>query len=590
MNTEWNLKQLYDSIEDPQIEKDIQKDKDKVEKFVKKWRENKDYTEKPNVLKKALDDYNTLSEDLGKPIYYSILLQSVDSTDEEIKKLYNNCINIYTLLGNSLSFFNLNISKIDKSKQDIFLNSKELEVYKHLLENSFVGAKYLLTEKEENIFNLTAKTSSTNWANMLSELLNKQTLTVLDEDLKEIVISYNEASKYLQSSNKKVRDYAAEEFRKINAKYEEIAEFEINSILERKKISDDYRGIRRADEPRHLSDDIETEVIDTLIDSVSSDFSISQRFYKLKAKILNQKTLSYAEKSVPVGKQSKEYSFEESLEIVKRVFKSLDPEFHSFVEATEGNGYYDVYPREGKTGGAFCVSDTKQLPILILLNHKDTIESVTTLAHESGHGIHAFLSQKEQCELNSGHPFSLAEVASTFFEDFVLEDILEREEEEDFKRVVRMKKLDDDIATIFRQIAAYKFEQELHERFREEGFLSKKTISEIFTKHMHAYLGDSVDIDDSMKLGWIYWSHFRRPFYVYSYASGLLISKGLQSLVREDPNNIESVKEFLSSGSSLSPKDVFGKMGIDITKREFWERGLKEIDKELTLLEKEYGR
>jgi oligoendopeptidase F len=95
---------------------------------------------------------------------------------------------------------------------------------------------------------------------------------------------------------------------------------------------------------------------------------------------------------------------------------------------------------------------------------------------------------------------------------------------------------------------------------------------------MSAYLGDSVEIDEGMKSGWIYWTHIRDPFYVYSYSSGLLISKGLQSMVREDRKNIDKVKMFLSSGSSLSPKDLFMKIGIDITDEEFWKKGLNDVE------------
>ena len=458
--------------------------------------------------------------------------------------------------------------------------------YRHFLEKCFASAKYLLSEKEENVFNLTSKTSSMNWANMLEELLNKQSLTVLNEDLKEENITYNERNKYLQSQNKKVRDFAAKEVNKIDSKYEEIAEFEINSILESKKLSDDYRNVKRADELRHISDDVTAEIVDTLVETMSSHFDIPKRYYKLKGKLLNQKNIGYHERNVPIGKQEKEYSFEESMEIVKKVFKNLDPQFAEFVEQSEKNGCYDVYPKEGKSGGAFCIAYAKSLPIFMLLNHKGTLNNVTTLAHESGHGIHFSMSRKAQGAINCSCPTSVAEVASTFFEDFVLEDILKSENNEDFKFSVKMEKLNDDTSTIFRQVAAYKFEQELHKKFREEGFLSKEIIAEIFSKHMAAYCGDTVDIDESMKLGWIHWSHFRSPFYVYSYASGLLISKGLQSLVREDPKNIEKVKEFLKSGSTLSPKDVFMKMGIDITKKEFWERGIKEIERELELLEK----
>ena len=189
---------------------------------------------------------------------------------------------------------------------------------------------------------------------------------------------------------------------------------------------------------------------------------------------------------------------------------------------------------------------------------------------------------KVQNSLNTGYPIFLAEIASTFFEDFVLEEIL-KNADDNLRFSILAEKLNSDISTIFRQVAFYNFEKELHSKFREKGFLNLENISNIFCKHMNSYLGDIVLQDEGMKNGWIYWSHLRSFFYVYSYASGLLISKALQSMVREDRKNIRIIKEFLSSGSSKSPVELFNHMGIDITKKDIWIKGIKEVE---TLIDK----
>jgi oligoendopeptidase F len=242
----------------------------------------------------------------------------------------------------------------------------------------------------------------------------------------------------------------------------------------------------------------------------------------------------------------------------------------------EDNGQFDVLPRANKSGGAFCAHMNRNLPTYILLNHTDKLNDVLTIAHESGHGIHSELV-KEQNSLNDGYSLALAEVASTFFEDFVFEEVLKGIDDEKQRRVIEMESMSDVINTIFRQIAFYNFELELHTEFRKRGFLSHEDISDIFVKHMVSYLGDRVDVDESLRLGWLYVSHFRRFFYVYTYASGLLISKYLQSKVRENKDFIDKVKTFLKAGSSKSPKDIFLDIGIDISKREFWEEGVKSI-------------
>ena len=586
MPNQWKLTNLYKSEKDPQIQKDIEQSTNLVKEFVTKWENNKEYTQEPKVLKIALDEYEKLASNpvYEKPLLYFALRSYLDQTDTDIKAENNKLSDIYTKLENDIQFFDLKISKISKQNQKKFLEYEPLKPYHHYLEHLFLESKYLLSDKEEKVFNLTAKTSYSNWVDMLNELLDKQESTVIDENGKEVKIHYNDINKYLDSRVKKVRDYAAKEFNRINGKYSEIAEFEINSVLERKKINQDYRKIPRADLSRHISDDIETEVVDTLVNTVTKNFDISKQFYTKKAQLLDQKRLGYYERNVPLEGINQSYSFENALALVRETFEELDPQFADILDMFNSNGEYDVFPDKGKSGGAFCLSVNKNLPTYILLNYHESLEDVLTIAHETGHGINHVLSSKKQNSLNDGNPISLAEIASTFFEDFVLEKVLSNTKDEKTKKAILEKKIHDDTSTIFRQIAFYNFEKDLHKDFREKGFLSKDYISDLFCKHMEAYLGDAIEKDENMRNGWIYVSHFRRPFYVYSYASGLLISKALQAIVREDRKNIVYVKKFLESGSSKSPKELFSELGIDITKEAFWQKGINSIQDNLNKL------
>jgi len=587
MQKNWNLKLLYNDINDKDIQRDIDESKKNVKLFVKKWKNNNEYLKNPKTLSIALKEYEELMQEYGictKPSYYLFLSREIDQGNPILKSKENLLHSTCLELENSIQFFLLNISKIPKQKQKLFLESEDLKIYTHFLLSSFNQAKYLLTDKEEKIFNLESKTSHANWVNMLSELLQKQSIKILNEKGIKKEVSYSEISKYLDSSKKEVRDYAAEQFYKVNNRYAQIAEYEINSILENKKISDEYRKIPRVDLPRLLSDDMEPNTVDTLRSVVTDSFDISQRFYKLKAKLLKQDSLAYYERNVKVDDIKQEFSFEKSINIVKEVFKKLDKEFFDVVQMYESQGQYDVYPKRGKEGGAFCVGVGSKYPTYILLNHNDRLQDVLTIAHESGHGIHTEYSNNQN-PLNQGYSTACAEVASTFFENFVLENISENLSEKE-KDLLLFKSLEEDVSTIFRQIACYNFELELHKQFRDKGFLSKDDISKIFTQEMSKYLGESVLKDKHMQLGWIYWSHIRSFFYTYSYASGLLISKYLQNLVKEDTQNIKYVKEFFKAGDSKSPKEIFLDMGMDISKKEFWETGLKEIEEKLSYLEK----
>lgn len=579
MQDKWNLKLLYNSETDPQIQKDIELSTKNVQNFIKKWKPNKQYTKDPSILRMALDEYEKLETTTGicdKPMYYLALRNYLDQTNPEIKARKSKLSDLCTKLGNDIQFFDINISKIAKNRQKEFLDYKGLKDYKHYLEQSFLSAKYVLSDKEEKVFGLLHGTSHSNWAKMLDELLDKQKANILTEKLEKKEVNYNDITQYHHSLNKKVRDVAAKEFNRINSKYAEIAEFEINSILKRKQVSDEYRKVSRPDLLRHLSDDIESDIVDTLVKVVTDNFNISQQYYKRKAELLGLKQLGYYERNIPLPGANKEYSFPQALELVKKTFSNLDPLFGDIVKQYSSDGHYDSAPAKGKSGGAFCISFSKTLPTYMLLNFTDQLNDVLTIAHESGHGIHSELSRKQN-SLNCGHPTSLAEVASTFFEDFVLEEILKDTDEKKTKQAILDMKLNGDISAIFRQVAFYNFETELHHDYREKGFLTKEYISDLFCKHMKAYLGDAVKEDEGMRNGWIYVSHFRRFFYVYSYASGLLISKALQKMVKDDTKNIVLVKRFMESGSTQSPRVLFKSMGLDITKKEFWDTGIEEI-------------
>ncbi len=588
MKESWNLKLLYKNISDPQIEKDIERSKNRVKHFVSKWRKNREYLNQPKILATALREYEELIEDSGictKPSYYIFLSRSLNQQDPRLKAKENLLHAVSLELENSIQFFQLNISKIPKEKQSIFLNSPYLKQYKHFLQRSFSSAKYLLTDKEEKIFNIKSKTSHGNWVDMTSQLLQKQTISITDEQNNKREVPYSEISTYLNSRDKRVRDIAGENFYKVNSKYLEIAEFEINSILENKNISDDYRKIARADLPRLLSDDMDSSIVDTLRESVTNNFKISQRFYNLKSKVLNQNALAYYERNVNLEDITKEYTFNDSIQTVKKVFGSLDSEFLDILNLYLSEGRYDVHPKQSKQGGAFCVSVGSKYPTYILLNHNNRLQDILTIAHESGHGIHTEYSNTQN-PLNQGYSTASAEVASTFFENFVLEEVATNLGKRE-KDLLLLKSLEEDISTIFRQIACYNFELRIHTEFRNKGFLSVKEISDIFSDEMSKYLGKSVLKDKHMQAGWLYWSHIRSFFYTYSYSSGLLISKNLQYLVKKDRKNIELVKKFFKGGDSKSPKDIFLDIGIDISKRDFWEKGIVEIEKKLIYLEKE---
>ncbi len=584
----WDLSPLLKSDNDLIIKKQRKIIKEQNYKFINKWNKRSDYLTDPKILKQALDEYNDLQTYYaagGNEGYYFGLRESQEQTNPKIKAKLNQVDDFAKKIGNDLQFFELRLAKVTETIQRKFLAYKSLGDYKHFLERLFASAKYQLSEPEEKIMTLVSKTSYGNWVSMLGSFLSKEEREVFVDSKKKEKKTFSELFILINNPNKKARDSAAKALNEVLVKYVEVAESELNSVLEFKKIADELRGSPRPDFMRHLGDDVDSEVVDTLIKAVSSKFDIAKRYYKLKAKLMNVKKLEYHERNVNYGKIDKKIKYSEAVELVSKVLANLDKEFYEIFNEFVSNNLIDVYPRKGKRGGAFCTHHLISQPTYLLLNYGPELREVTTLAHEVGHGINNELVKKKQNAINFGTPLSTAEVASTFMEDFVLQELME-ESDDELRLALMMMRLNDDVSTIFRQIACYMFEQELHKEFRKKGYLSKEEIGKLFQKHMEAYMGSAVEQSKGSEKWWVYWSHIRAFFYNYSYANGLLISKALQNSVKKDPKFIVNVKEFLAAGLSESPKSIFAKLGIDITKKSFWEKGLKEVEALLVETEK----
>lgn len=580
-NTVWDFSALFANDDDPKIEENKRLTQKAIETFVNKWELRDDYLSDPKVLAKALGEYEELMVANG-PLtlgdYYYFLRLEQETDNPVIKAKSNQANDFSTNMQNMIQFFGLRISKINKQDQEKFLSFPALSKYKHYLKLAFDNSKYLLSEESEKVMNLKAGPAYYNWVKMTDTFLSKEEAEVLDEDGSKKIVSLTQAQSMISSKVKATRDSAALEINKVFFKYLEVAENELNSVLGNKKIDDELRGAKRPDEIRHAGDDIESKVIDALLNSVSSRYDISQRYYKLKSQLLGLPKLAYHERNIEYGKVDKKYEFNEAAELVYIVLNNLDKEFGDIFKMFIEKGRFDIFPRKGKTSGAFCAGESAlYTPTYILLNYTGKLNDILTIAHESGHGINNELSRAKQSALYYGTSVGTAECASTFMEDFVLQELIKTADDET-KLSIMMQKLNDDISSISRQVACYKFEQDLHLSFREKGYLSAKEIGELFQKNMSAYMGDFVEQSEGSQNWWVYWSHIRNFFYVYSYASGLLISKALQNNVKKDPRFIYNVKDFLSAGESQSPSNIFKNIGIDITTESFWNAGLAEIE------------
>lgn len=580
LSLHWNVTPYLKNFGD--IEKEQKRIQTALKAFIKRWKNNNEYLQNEQVLKAALDDYNEWAAQYqggGITMYILELMLAKNQLDAEVKAYHTQHSLFTARISNEIMFFPLSLSTIPKPLQENFIKSPLLAPYRHFLERIFAEAPHLLSQKEEAILNLKQLPAYHNWVEMVSKFLSKEECEVVLEDGTRTKKNESELLALLKSKHENVRKSAGLAINSLCSKYAPLATEELNTILLNKKIDDELRGFTRPDESRHISDDIESSVVDTLREAVSAKNALAHEFYRLKAALLKKPTLAYYERAAPVGEFHKTYSYEEAYQLVESVMHTLSPRFAQILNSFATHGQIDVLPAKGKRGGAFCAHYLISHPTFILLNHTGTLQDVLTFAHELGHGIHNEFTREKQNALNFGTPTSTAEVASTFMEDFVLKEIMKTVSPEE-ELTLRMQRLEDDISAIFRQVACYNFEWDLHADFRQKGYLTMEHIGALFTKHMRAYMGPYVEQTEGSENWWVYWSHIRTYFYVYSYASGLLISKALQRKVRLDKGFIREVEAFLSAGLSASPQELFTRLGIPLNKN-FWQEGLREIENDL---------
>ncbi len=575
MKTSWNLKLFYQSDDDPQIQKDLQESTDVTQSFINKYKGSSKHLTDELELFQALTDFENLVKiiDAPKPFIYYYLKKYLNSSDNKVESRVNQLTEFYTKLENEILFFTLELGQLPEARQKAFLKSSKLEHFRYFLKTTFDEAKHHLSEKEERIMNLKSQPSSSLWVSGGEKIINRQTVTFKGKEL-----PLPEAINKIPTLDPKNRRRLHERVMAALINVSDYAENELNAIVINKKINDELRGFAKPYDARFLGDEVMESEIMAMIDAVTESYKISHRFYDMKFKLLRLRKPQYSDRSAEFGEFKKKFTFKDSVKILTGLYKDtgdgLTSVFNRFLEG----GQLDVKPKKGKAGGAFCLG-TLGNPTVVLLNHIDNYDSLRTFAHEMGHAFHSELS-KSQTPLYQYYSTASAEVASTLFEDLLFDKVFETANEEE-KKILIHSKLNNDISSIFRQVAVFNFEMELHKRIREEGSLSKEQMAELMNKHMQGYLGPKFKLTKEDGYYFVDWSHIRSFFYVYSYAYGKLISKYLYQRYKQDKSYWSEIEKFLSAGGSKSPHDIFMEIGIDTYDENFWLEGLKGIEKEI---------
>ncbi len=577
---QWNLSLLYSSPTDPQIEKDVVAFEGMIDGFSKKYdTKDKEFLKDNVVLLSALKEYEEINANPAlKALLYSFYSKDMNANNTEAVARLALLENRLTLALNKTTFFIVELSKISSKRQTEILLDTRLGHFKVLLQRVFDDAKHILTTSEEKILGLKSLPGYSMWVSANEKILNTKTVTWKGKEISvqtalqtiQTLPTQSERAKLAKATYLTLRTSAP------------FAEAEINAIYTDKKINDELRGYSTPYEATVLEYRNDPKVVDTLRKTVMDNVKVAHDFYKLKARLLGQKKLFFSDNRTSIGKVKAVYTFEDTIEKLKLTFGALNPKFKTILETFVKNGQLDVYPRVGKAGGAYCSSSYGN-PTYILLNHTNDLRSFSTCAHELGHGFHGEFSE-DQGPIYSNYSTAMAETASTLFEAIAFQSIYDSLSDKE-KVVALHDRLSEDIYGIFRQIACFNFELELHTAIRTKGYVSKEEIANIHNKNISAYLGPVFDLKEDDGYMFVMWTHIRHFFYVYTYAYGSLVSKGMLRRYKNDPAFWKKIEQFLSAGGKDSPENILKEIGIDVSSPEFFKEGLMEIADDIKKLE-----
>lgn len=575
IKNEWDLKaHYYKSEKDPQIEKDLKKAEAAYDAFAKKY-SGKQFTVSASALAGALREYEKLAAmpEASKPIRYFGFRVTQNASDATALKQENLISQRLAKTGNKLIFFELAIGGIPPGIQKQYLSDPKLKPYWYYLAVVFERAKHLLTEPEEKILNLKSDVSHGLWVSGTDTMLNRRTVTFKGETI-PLPSAVDRIDTVPSKDKPKLWKLVTDEFEKLA----EVAENEMNAVVLNKKINDELRGYA---EPysatiQHYEND--EQAVLALVKAISTKgFALSKRYYAHKAKLKGVKSFPYANRNDTIGKDIR-VPYDTAVTICRDTFYNLDKKYGTIFDRMLENGQIDVYPKKGKGGGAFCAGGTN-VPTYVMLNQVDNQRSFTTLAHEMGHAIHTERS-KEQPPLYEGYSTTTAETASTLFEGFAQARFIDALPLS-ARAAMLDKKIGESIATIQRQIAFFNFEQELHITIRREGAMTWKEMAALMQKHLKSYMGSAVEVTEHDGLMFVYITHIRNFFYVYSYAYGELMSSLMARNLTKDPDYVKEIDKFLTQGGSNTVENIFKSIGIDTMKPETFLRSLESLEEDI---------
>jgi len=561
----WDLTPLFGSVNE--AEAFLKEAEFRAIDFEKNYK-NRLYTLTPDEFLDCLKEYEDILENIGRALTYIYLEFATDTSKGQFLAKFQEIAN---KAEEHLIWFELEFIYLPIDKQQKFIDNAS--IYKYYLLHLQEEAPYKLSEKEEKILMKKDLTSGSAFSRLFDEHISRLKFFFNGEKLSE-----EEVLSRLYSPDRNERKKAQISLTLGLKPHQELFAYIYNQVKKDWKIDFcEIRGYDNVEEPRHLSNKVTKKSVDALISTVNENTVLVEEYYNIKKELLGYENLYDYDRYAPIKLTDKtpEIPFEEAKQTVLNAFKNFSHTFYEIAKKAFEEKWIDVYPKEGKRGGAFSHSATPKVHPYVLLNYTNQRRDIFTLAHELGHAIHQYLA-KDVGYLNQDTPLTTAETASIFAEMLLFEE-LKKSLPKDELLEIYAGKLEDIFATLFRQIVFTNFERRVH----SEDELKPQDYNKIWMEENQKMFGQSVILTQNYEIWWSYIPHFiHSPFYCYSYSYAQLLVLTLYNLYKNGFENFEEKYiEFLSQGGSVPPKKQLEIFGLDIEDENFWRKGMGAVRK-----------
>ncbi len=575
----WRLDDLYESVNDELIADDIDLCEQEAGLLEERCR-GKLVELEPAVFARTVRRLERIAENLGRLGTYAFLNFSTQVKDPEAGAFLQRVTETASRINRQLVFFTLEWSRMDDSAARTFLEFPEVAKYRHYLEVIRRQAKHLLLEPEEKLLIEMEPVGRNSWVTLFEKIMGHQQFGEQGRTEEEVLTD-------LYSPDREVRQQAATDLTGGFQEQLHVLTHIFNTLAAEKMIDDRLRSYPSWDQSRHLENELDAKIVDTLVHSVTGRYDIVDRYYRRKKELLGLDILYDYDRYAPVpGMAEMQISWPQCREMVLDAFAGFSKEMAEIGRQFFDKQWIHAQVLEGKQGGAFAHPCIPEVHPYLMVNYTGNLRDVSTVAHELGHGVHQYLAAG-QGMYNADTSLVLAETASVFAELLVFKAQLALLDEPAAKRAFICQKLESIFATVFRQVAMNRFEDGMHTTRRQQGELSSEQLSAIWLSTQKPMFGDSVTLTEDYGLWWSYISHFLgTPGYVYSYAFGELLVLALYARYQQEGEAfVAKYINLLAAGGSQSPAELLAPFSIDLDDPGFWHGGLDIIEQMLAKVE-----